>query len=114
MSNTLARGNLPQFGSEKIARSGHKNEDISESVNSFCIGAIFPGYFRSQAIQKCIRCVCICAVAKYLMEQRFLHETEIFEKVLSPSDLLKIFGPAGGSAPGKVLRLSKGNSYVNK
>ena len=24
--------------------------------------------------------------------------------MLSPSDLLKIFGPAGGSAPGKVLR----------
>ena len=48
------------------------------------------------------------------MEERFLHETGIYEKVLSPSDLLKIFGPAGGSAPGKVLRLSKGNSYVNK
>ena len=28
----------------------------------------------------------------------------IFGKVLSPSDLLILGGPAGGSAPGKVLR----------
>ena len=34
----------------------------------------------------------------------FFHEAEIFEKVLSPSDLLKNFGPAGGEAPGKLLR----------
>ena len=27
-----------------------------------------------------------------------------FGKVLSPSDLLNLGGPAGGSAPGKVLR----------
>ena len=30
------------------------------------------------------------------------HEAEIFEKVLSPSDLLKNFGPAGSSALEKV------------
>ena len=45
---------------------------------------------------------------------KFLLDPEIVEKVLSQSDLLKFFGPAGGSAPGKVLRLSKGNSYVDK
>ena len=39
----------------------------------------------------------------------FFHEAEIFENVLSPSDLLKIFGPAGGSALGKVLRLAQGS-----
>ena len=39
---------------------------------------------------------------------------EILEKVSAPSIFLKIFGPAGGEAPGKVLRLSKGNSYVDK
>ena len=40
-SNIVALGNLAQFGSEKIARSGHKSEDISESVSSFHPGAIF-------------------------------------------------------------------------
>ena len=29
------------LGCEKIAKMGHKNEDISESVNSFDSGAIF-------------------------------------------------------------------------
>jgi len=44
---------------------------------------------------------------------RFSYEPDIFGKVLSPSDLLKIFGPAGGSAPGKVLRFFHRQSYVN-
>ena len=39
----------------------------------------------------------------HLGEQiRDMHK--IFGKVLSPSDLLILGGPAGGSAPGKVLR----------
>ena len=31
--------------------------------------------------------------------------------MLSASDLLNLGGPAGGSAPGKVLRLQEGTSY---
>ena len=33
--------------------------------------------------------------------------TNIFGKVLSPSDFVILGGPAGGSAPGKVLRLQE-------
>jgi len=31
-----------QSGCQKSVVLGHNNEDISESVNSFCMGAIFP------------------------------------------------------------------------
>ena len=47
VSTGLPRGNqvdgLPraQHGGQKSVIFGHKNEDISESVNSFCTGAIF-------------------------------------------------------------------------
>ena len=38
------------------------------------------------------------------MRDRFLDMAQIFEKTFTESMFVKFGGPAGGSAPGKVLR----------
>ena len=91
-------------------------QDFSKSVNSIEAGVFFscslfkklaneiPGVSRSilrrepDLVEKC----------HGLTEKVGI--TRKIEKVMAPSIFLKIFGPAGGSAPAKVLRLSKGNS----
>ena len=82
-------------------------EDFSRSMNSFCMvarfkiisdqGAFDGPYERSRTM--CFRFE--------LLLQSLGACTKIFGKVLSPSDLVILGGPAGGSAPGKVLRLQE-------
>ena len=60
-------------------------------------------------------CVPICPEEKSLgrkllsRDSKNLEMARIFGKVLSPSDLLILGGPAGGEAPGKVIRIDYGN-----
>ena len=73
-------------------------------MNSFYMGAIFPDTLGHQLSRNGF------VVSVYALYKNpswrigFWHDAEIFEKVLSPSDLLKKMDPAGGSAPGKLLR----------
>ena len=55
---------------------------------------------RSRPIQECIRCDDSIVLEKPLLEDVFgqwPEIIEILEKVLSPSELLNLGGPAGGS-----------------
>ena len=71
-------------------------------------GAAKINYFRSRRVGWCIREV----QDNYFSAQIFAKRNGILMtnidkfsgKVVSPSDLLLLGGPAGGSAPGKVLR----------
>ena len=71
-------------------------------------GASKINYFRSRRVRWCIREV----QDNYFSAPIFAKRNRILitkidkflEKVVSPSDLLLLGGPAGGSAPGKVLR----------
>ena len=83
----------------------HKNKDISESMNSFRSGAIF----LSSLGQELSRNTFVVRIAfpernsycrkDFCMHQKNENFHEIFEKVVSPSDLLILGGPAGGSEP---------------
>ena len=77
----------------------HKNEDISESVNSFDTGAIFP----TEVGQDLSRNVFVAAILSLERNPQwrkdFLHDSKIgkiFEKVLSGKPKLNFSGPAGG------------------
>ena len=65
-------------------------------------------YFRSRRVRWCIREVHDISFSVPIFEKRNCNRTmkidEFSGKVVSPSDLLIWGGPAGGSAPGKVLR----------
>ena len=65
-------------------------------------------YFRSRRVGWCIRKVQDNYFSAPIFAKRngiLITKIDKFsEKVVSPSDLLLLGGPAGGSAPGKVLR----------
>ena len=83
----------------------HKNEDISESVNSFDTGAIF----RTRVCQDLSRNAFVVSILSLERNPQwrkgFLHDSEIdkfFEKVLSGKPKLNFSGPAGGSRTTRV------------
>ena len=82
-----------------------KNEDISESVNSFDTGAIFP----TEVSQDLSRNACVASILSLernpQWRKEFLHDSKIdknFEKVLSGEPKLNFSGPAGGSRTTRV------------
>ncbi len=83
----------------------HKNEDISESVNSFDTGAIF----RTRVCQDLSRNAFVASILSLERNPQwrkdFLHDSKIdkiFEKVLSGKPKLNFSGPAGGSRTTRV------------
>ena len=83
----------------------YKNEDISESVNSFDTGAIFP----TEAGQDLSRNAFVASILSLernsSVRKDFLHDSEIdkqFEKVVSGKPKLNFSGPAGGSRTTRV------------
>ena len=91
-----------------------KNEDISKSVNSIDFGAISPPGSGHDLSRNVVGVSCLCVIEKSLNKNRFSDapkKSRFFGKVLSPSDLLNLGGPAGGSAPGKVLRPQASITY---
>ena len=84
---------------QKLGQMVQKNEDISESVNSFDTGAIF----RPRSGHDLSRNVAVVPGYAFYKNSSwgkgFLHDPEIdnfFEKVLSGEPKLNFSGPAGG------------------
>ena len=61
-------------------------------------------YFRSRRVRWSIREVQDNVFSFRIIAPKFRYMHQIFGKVLSLNDLLILGGPAGGLAPGKVLR----------
>ena len=55
-------------------------------------------------MQECSRCVCLCVIEKSVPEDRLSDMTQISGKMFTESMFVNFGGPAGGEAPGKVLR----------
>ena len=90
---------------EKLGQMVQKNEDISESVNSFDTGAIF----RPRSGHDLSRNVSFVSGYAFYKNSNwwkgFLHDSEIdifFEKVLSGEPKLNFSGPAGSSRTTRV------------
>ena len=97
-----------------------KNEDISESVSSIDSGAIFQPR-SGQELSRNAFVVSVYAFEKNLytrigfcMTPKMTKNHEFSDCIRENRIFLNFGGPAGGEAPGKVLRLSKGNSYIDK
>ena len=89
---------------------GQKNEDFSESLNSFDFGAIFPPR-SGQDLSRNGFVVSIYAFERnpygrigFFLTPQMSKFHEIFGKTLAAELKVNFSGPAGGSAPGKVLR----------
>ena len=91
-----------------------KHEDCSKSVSSIDSGAIFLSRL-GQDLSRNAFVVSILFPGEKLYVWIGFSMTPtmsgISEKVLSASVLLNLGGPAGGSAPGKVLRPQEGIPY---
>ena len=90
---------------QKLGQMVQKNEDISESVNSFDTGAIF----RPRSGHDLSRNASVVSGYAFYKNSNcrkgFLHDSEIdkkFEKVLSGKPKLNFSGPAGGSRTTRV------------
>ena len=79
------------------------------AIHEFVLhGASKINYFRSRRVRWCIREVQDILFSAPIFEKRNCNRTTKIDdfsgKVISPSGLLLLGGPAGGSAPGKALR----------
>ena len=95
----------------------HKNEDISESVNSFDTGAIF----RPRSGHDLSRNASVVSGYAFYKNSNwrkgFLHDSEIdkiFEKVLSGKPKLNFSGPAGGSRTTRVHSPPDTNMHMTR
>ena len=76
----------------------HKNEYISESVNSFNTGAILPTEVGQDLSRNAFVASILSLERNSSVRKDFLHDSEIdknFEKVLSGEPELNFSGPAG-------------------
>ena len=80
-------------------------------MNSIASGAIFPPSLGHDLSRNAFVVSILFPERISLRSMDVFHDTKNiinFENVLSASDLLNLGGPAGGSAPGKVLRPQEG------
>ena len=78
-------------------------------IHEFVLGFVPKiNYFRSRRVRWCIREVQDILFSAPIFDKRNCNRTPKIDdfsgKVISPSGLLLLGGPAGGEAPGKVLR----------
>ena len=95
----------------------HKNEDISDSVNSFDTGAIFPTRVCQDLSRNAFVASILSLERNPQWSKDFLHDSKIdkiFEKVLSGKPKLNFSGPAGGSRTTRVHSPPKGGIYLKK
>ena len=94
---------------QKLGQMVQKNEDISESVNSFDMGAIFPTEVGQDLSRNAFVASILSLERNPQWRKDFLHDSEIdknFEKVLSGKPKLNFSGLPGAHAPQGCIRLT--------